>query len=223
MNQRTALLAGATGLVGGHCLDLLVKDETYEKIIILVRKPTAFIHPKVEERVVNFDRLDRYEEVINGDDVFCCLGTTIKAAGSQEAFKKVDFVYPVQIGAIAAKNGANQFFIVTAIGADPQSRIFYNRTKGETEQAIAKLPLEAIHIFRPSLLLGDRKESRRGEKIGGYAMKGISVLMAGPLRKYRPIEAAVVAQAMILAAQSNCSGVNVYESDRIQSMYDATK
>ncbi len=220
MNQRTALLAGATGLVGGNCLQLLINDDTYERITILVRKPTAFVHPKVAEHIVDFDRLDQYAQFIKADDVYCCLGTTIRAAGSQDAFRRVDFMYPVQLGAISARNGADQFLIVTALGADPRSRIFYNRIKGETEQAVSKLPFEAIHVFRPSLLLGERKEHRRGEQIGSYALKAVSTVMAGPLRKYRPIEARVVANAMIVAAQSNRSGLNIYESDRIQSIHD---
>ncbi len=221
MNQRTALLVGATGLIGGHCLQLLANDESYEKVIILVRKPTAFIHPKVHEHVVNFDKLDNHTTEIAADDVFCCLGTTMKLAGSREAFRKVDFTYPVQVGAIAAKNGADQFLIVTALGADPHSRVFYNRVKGETEQSVAKLPLGAIHIFRPSLLLGDRKDSRFVETVAGYAMSGIAAAMAGPLRKYRPIEARVVAEAMLLAARRNDTGINIYESDRIQSLYES--
>lgn len=223
MNQRTALLVGATGLVGGHCLQRLLNDEAYEKVVILVRKPTLLDDAKLEEHVVDFDRIDQHAPVIKGNDVFCCLGTTMKVAGSKEAFRKVDVTYPVQVGAIAAKNGAEQFLIISAIGADSESRVFYNRVKGDVEETVSKLPFEAIHIFRPSLLLGDRKEQRRGEKVGISVMRALSLAMAGPLRKYQPIEANTVAHAMVLIAKSNQSGLKVYESDRIQAIYDGAR
>jgi uncharacterized protein YbjT (DUF2867 family) len=223
MNQRTALLVGATGLVGGNCMERLLANESYEKVKILLRKPYSFDHPKLEHHVVDFSRLDQHAQIINADDVFCCLGTTIKVAGSQEAFRRVDFTYPVQVGAIAAKNGAHQFLIVTALGADAHSKIFYNRVKGEVEEALSKVPFEGLHIFRPSLLLGDRKEYRLAEKIGSAAMRTISIIMAGPLKKYRPIEARVVASAMVATATSDRTGINIYESDQIQAIHDALK
>ena len=223
MSQRTALLVGATGLVGGHCLQLLLRSDDYEKVIILVRRPLLMQHDKLEEHVVDFDKLDQYAMIIKADDIFCCLGTTIRVAGSQQEFRKVDFTYTVQTCAIAVKNGADQLLVVTAVGANSRSKIFYNRIKGETEEALSKLPCEAIHFFRPSLLLGDRKELRTVERAGMKAMKGLSMLMAGPLKKYRPIEAKVVAQAMVLIAQETRSGVNVYESDRIQAIYETAK
>jgi uncharacterized protein YbjT (DUF2867 family) len=220
MGQHTALLVGASGLVGGHCLQILLHSEEYEKVIILVRKPLLLDHQKLEEHVIDFDKIDQYASVIRANDVYCCLGTTIKKAGSQQEFRKVDFTYTVQTCAIAAKNGADQLLVVTAVGANPGSSIFYNRIKGETEVAIAKLPCEAVHFFRPSLLLGERKDSRTAERMGISAMKGLSILMAGPLKRYRPIEAAVVAKAMVLVAQETRSGVNIYESDRIQALHD---
>ena len=221
MSQRTALLVGATGLVGGHCLQYLLQAEEYEKLIILVRRPLLMDHPKLEEHVVDFDKLDQHAHIMRANDVFCCLGTTIKAAGSQQEFKKVDFTYTVQTCAIAVKNGADQLLVVTSLGANPRSKIFYNRIKGETEEALSKLPCEAVHFFRPSLLLGDRKESRPIKNTGISVIKGLSLLMAGPLKKYKPIDANVVAHSMVLVAQETRSGVNVYESDRIQALHDA--
>ncbi len=220
MSQRTALLVGATGLVGGHCLQFLLQSDDYEKVIILVRRPLLMQHSKLEEHVVNFDKLDQYASIINASDIFCCLGTTIKAAGSQQEFRKVDFTYTVQTCAIAAKNGADQLLVVTALGANRRSKIFYNRVKGETEEALSKLPCEAIHFFRPSLLLGERKKFRPAEKAGINVLRGLAMLMAGPLKRYRPIEAKVVARAMVLVAHETRSGVNVYESDRIQALHD---
>lgn len=221
MTQRSALLVGATGLVGGHCLQYLLESDNYDKVVILVRRPLLMEHAKLEEHVVNFDRLDQYTAIINANDVFCCLGTTIKVAGSQQEFRKVDFTYTLQTCAIAVKNGADQLVVVTALGANPNSKIFYNRIKGETEQALSKLPCEAIHILRPSLLLGERKESRRAERAGIGAMRGLSMLMVGPLKRYRPIEAKTVAHAMVLVAQEMRPGMNFYESDRIQALHDA--
>lgn len=178
-------------------------------------------HGKLEEHVVDFEKLDQYSPIINASDIFCCLGTTIKVAGSQQEFRKVDFTYTVQTCAIAVKNGADQIVAVTAVGANSRSKIFYNRIKGETEEALSKLPCQAIHILRPSLLLGERKESRSAERAGIGVMKSLSVLMIGPLKRYRPIEAKTVAHAMVLVAQDMRPGINFYESDRIQALHDA--
>lgn len=223
MNQRTALLVGATGLVGGNCLQDLLQSEDYEKVTILVRTPSGMEHDKLEEHVVNFARLDEYASIISANDVFCCLGTTMKKAGSEQEFRKVDFTYVVKACAIAAKNGADQLLVVTAIGANPNSRILYNRIKGETEEAVSKLPCEAVHLFRPSLLFGERKESRTAERAGIASLKGFSFLMAGPLKKYRPIDAKAVAQVMVAVARESQPGTHIYESDRIQGLYDAIK
>lgn len=215
---KSALLLGASGLIGGHCLQRLCDDAAYDKVIALVRKTMALQHHKLEQQVVEFSHLQNYAHLMRANDVFCCLGTTIKMAGSQAAFRQVDFTYPVEIAKIAAANGAEQFLIVTAMGANPASRIFYNRVKGEVEAAIAPLAFRAVHIFRPSLLLGERQEFRLGEKIGERAAKIFSFLFAGPLRKYRPIEASAVAAAMIAAAKRNLTGVNIFESDQIQAL-----
>ena len=209
--------------MGGHCLQHLLECDEYSKVSILVRRPLRMEHPKLEEHVVDFDRLDQHASVIQSNDIFCCLGTTIRVAGSQAEFRKVDFTYTVQTCAIAVKNGADQLVVVTAIGANPHSRIFYNRVKGETEEALSKLPCEAVHFLRPSLLLGDRPKARRIEQASGAAMKGVSVLMVGGLRRYRPIEAKVVAHAMVLVARETRPGVNIYESDRIQAIHDAAE
>ena len=216
--SKFALLLGASGLVGGHCLQRLLNDTAYGKVIALVRKPLPLHDPQLEQQVVDFSDLQNYAHLLKAHDVFCCLGTTIKKAGSQAAFRQVDFTYPVEIAKIAAANGAEQFLIVTALGANPASRIFYNRVKGEVEAAIAPLAFRAVHIFRPSLLLGKRQEIRLGEKIGERVAKIFSFLFAGPLRKYRPIAARTVAAAMIAVAKRNLAGVNTYESDQIQAL-----
>ncbi|MDZ7359453.1 MAG: oxidoreductase [candidate division KSB1 bacterium] len=215
---KSALLLGASGLVGGHCLKLLLEDEAYAKVTAWVRKPLALCHPKLEQTVVDFTRLESYAERAKANDVFCCLGTTIRKAGSQAAFRQVDFTHPVEIAKIAVANGAGQFLIVTSLGANPKSPIFYNRVKGEVEAAITPLPFHAVHIFRPSLLLGERQEVRPGEKIGAKVAGAFSFLFRGPLRKYRPIHARVVAAAMIAIAKQNLAGVNIFESDWIEEV-----
>jgi len=218
--NRTALLAGATGLIGNHCLDFLLNDNAYDSVNILVRKEIQLKRPKLRQLVVNFDKLNEYASSIKADDVFCCLGTTIKKAGSQANFKKVDLEYPVEIARIALENGAGQYLFVTAIGADKSSLVFYNRVKGEVEQTVKKLPYKSIHIFRPSLLLGERQEHRSGEKFGTALYHLTSPLFIGPLKKYKAIEGKAVAGAMAECAKKNSPGIFIHESNEIQKIYD---
>jgi uncharacterized protein YbjT (DUF2867 family) len=212
---RRAILLGATGLVGGHCLDLLLEDDAYLSVVSLGRRKTAREHAKLEEHAVDFERLEDYAQLISGDDLFCCLGTTIKKAGSQAAFRQIDFTYVKESARIASENGAEQFLLVSALGASVRSRIFYNRTKGEVEAAVAKFPFRGVQVFRPSLLLGERAEYRAGERLAEKAMKVFSILLVGSMRKYRPVQARAVAGAMIKVAKRRPAGVNVFESDRI--------
>jgi uncharacterized protein YbjT (DUF2867 family) len=218
MSSTSALLVGASGLVGRHLLQLLLHESVYERIAVLVRKPLAVSHTRLTQHVVDFDRLDHHKKIIRADDVFCCLGTTIRAAGSQEAFRKVDFTYVVQTAALASKNGARQFLMVSSLGANVGSKIFYSRAKGKVEEAVSKLPFFGIHIFRPSILLGERAESRPGEKAGIAVMKLFSFAMIGPWKKYKPIHAQIVANAMVRVASAGLQGVNIFESVRIQTL-----
>ena len=215
---RTALLLGATGLVGGELLTLLLADPEYWQVTVLVRRNLPRSHPKLVQRVVDFKDLPKAADAYRVDDVFCCLGTTIKKAGSQEAFRVVDYTYPLESAKLAARQGAGQYLLITALGADAKSSVFYNRVKGEVEEAIGKLPLKSLHIFRPSLLLGDRQESRTGEKIAVAVMKPLGFLLAGPLKKYRGIQARTVAQAMLRTAKRDVAGRHAYNSDVIQEM-----
>lgn len=204
--------------MGGHCLELLLEDDAYLRVVSLGRRETGRQHPKLEEHLIDFERLKDSSHLFRGDDLFCCLGTTIKKAGSQAAFRQVDFTYPVEAARIASENGTAQFLLVSAIGADSGSRIFYNRTKGEVEEAVAKFPFRGVQIFRPSLLLGERREFRAGERMAEKAMKLFSFLLAGPLKKYRPVPARDVAAAMIRVATQNPAGVNHFDSDRISGI-----
>ncbi len=212
---RTALVAGASGLVGGHVLRLLLEDKGYERVTSLGRRELPLANRKLTQRVVDFDRLAEVADFPRVHDVFCCLGTTIRKAGSQEAFRKVDFAYVLELARMAVRHRASQFLLVTALGADPQSRVFYNRVKGEVEEAVRRLQFDGIHIFRPSLLVGRRAEFRLGEGVGFVLSLVVSWALIGGLRKYRPIRAEAVARAMVRIAQEGRRGVHVHESGEI--------
>jgi uncharacterized protein YbjT (DUF2867 family) len=214
---RSALVLGATGLVGSACVDALLADAGYERVRVLTRRPYPRSHPKLEAHVVDFDRLGESPELFRARDVYCCLGTTIRAAGSQEAFRRVDLDYVVTAARTAAEAGAEQLLVVSALGADPGSRIFYNRVKGEMERAVRALPFRAVWVLRPSLLLGERAEPRRGERIAEAISRPLRPLMLGPLRRWRPIDARSVALAMLRLAGSAGAG-GVVESEEIEAL-----
>jgi len=210
--SRTALVAGATGLTGKHLLEFLLADERYASVCALVRKATLQAHPKLSEHVIDFESLGKLPKA---DDAFCCLGTTIKKAGSQAAFRKVDFDTVINFAAAAKAAGAKRFLVVSALGANAKSSVFYNRVKGEMENALKAMNFESLHIFRPSFLLGERAEARVGERLGIAVFSALAPLMIGPARKIRPVEAKVVARGMVLAANGGVLGVEVIESDEI--------
>ena len=211
-------MLGATGLVGRNCLDLLLGDRAYGRVLVLARKPASREHPKLRWHVTDFGRVHEYGRLLGVDDVFCCMGTTIRVAGSREAFYKVDFGHVVEAARATAENRARQLLLVSALGADPHSRVFYNRVKGEAEGAIRELPFRGTQIFRPSLLLGQREEFRLGERLAALALAPLSWLPVGVARKYRPVPAAAVAAAMVRVAKMAPRGVNVFESDRIAAL-----
>lgn len=217
MAGKTALIAGATGLVGTYCLSDLIASPAYTRVIALVRQRMPLNHPKLDQRVVSFDWLQELP-VSSCDDVFLTLGTTIKKAGTQASFRKVDYEYPRRIAEAGLRLGAQRLVLVSSVGADPNSRTFYLRMKGELEQAVAAIPFEAVHILRPSLLLGRRAEKRFGEGIAQRLMPLIAPVMRGEWKRYRAIPAETVAKAMIGAAQSGQRGVHVYEYEEIVKM-----
>ena len=213
--NRKAVIVGATGLIGKELLHLLLSAPAYTAITLLVRRPTGLTHPKLQEKVIDFDLLEQSDINLTGADVFCTLGTTIKKAGTREDFRRVDYAYPLTLGQKAKVQGAKQLLIVTSMGANPSSPIFYNSVKGEIEKALRDLDLPTLQVFRPSLLLGNRDEFRISEKIASVIMRILAPLFLGPLRKYSAIEARSVANAMILAAQRTLPGIHVYETDQI--------
>jgi len=216
--SRTALVAGSSGLVGGHLLRQLLDNPAYDRVTALTRRALPLTHKKLVQQVVDFDRLAEVGDFPRVHDIFCCLGTTIRQAGSQDAFRKVDMTYVAELGRMAVRHRTTQFLVVTALGADPRSRVFYNRVKGETEEAIRRLQFEGIQIFRPSLLLGKREQSRPAERIAGLLSPLVGWVMMGPLARYRPIKAATVARAMVRVARDAPRGAHVYESDEIRRL-----
>ena len=216
MTTRKALIVGATGLVGGFCLQSLLNDDNYSEVIALVRKPLLKTHRKLKTVITTFDNLELELSKIQVDDVYCCLGTTIKKAGSQEAFKKVDHTLVITVAELMRKQGAEQFLVISAMGANKDSKVFYNRAKGEMEAALQELGYPCLRIIRPSLLLGPREEFRLGEKIGVILTPLLKPFLLGSLKKYRPVEAEKVAQFMVkISREKSVVGVHVYESDVI--------
>lgn len=201
--DRTALLAGATGLVGCAVLTRLLASPRYRKVVVLVRRPLGAMAPKLEQQVVDFGRIEAHSLAVAVDDVFCCLGTTIKVAGSRAAFRRVDHDYPVALARMAAANGAQRFAMISSLGADPGSSVFYSRVKGETEADVAALALPHYWFLRPSLLAGQRAETRVGERIGLAVAGLIGPLMIGAMRRYRAIHADTVAAAMLALVSSD--------------------
>lgn len=210
----TALLAGATGLVGSHLLSLLLHSPQYTSVKAVTRHPLSISHSKLENIVVpDFTKLDDYASQMECDIVFCCLGTTIKKAGTKDKFFEVDYTYPHKLAQIALKQGAKAYFLVSALGADKGSLFYYNRVKGEIETAIRGMGYWSVHIFRPSLLLGKRQEKRLGEDTAQLLHRLIWWLI--PL-KYRGIKAEAVAKAMLHYAQSLMKGNYVHSSGDMQ-------
>ncbi|WP_460949598.1 oxidoreductase [Spirosoma daeguense] len=210
--HKTALVVGATGLIGDLLTHYLVDSPIYEKVKVLVRKSLNWQHPRLQEIQFDFDHPNGL--LTQADDIFCCLGTTIKKAGSKDAFRKVDYQYPLEIAKLGLANGAQQFAIVTSLGADPDSSIFYNRVKGEIERDLTALNYPTLHIFRPSILLGNRSENRLGERIGIGFVKLFNPLIPA---KYKGIEASKVAKAMQKTMQEGLQGKHVFESDQLQN------
>lgn len=220
MQKRKAVLVGATGLVGSHCLKQLISDDNYESILVFARREIKTSHPKIKLHIIDFDDYKGYEKLVAGDDLFCALGTTRNKAGSKEAFKKVDVDYPLVFARFGLNNGIKQYQIVSAIGANPNSSIFYSKMKGFVEEELKKLSFEAVNIFRPSYIMGDREEDRPGEKLGITLSNTIGFALKGPLKKYKPIPAEKIAYAMVKVAKQERKGVNLFLSDTIHELFD---
>ena len=217
-STRKALLLGATGLVGGHVLERLLAGDDYDAVVTLGRRPPGRTHPRLTHREVDFEALEAHAALFAVDDVYCCLGTTMKQAGSKEAFRRVDHDYPVAAARLAHDAGASQYLLVSALGADSGSVFFYNRVKGEVEEAVAGVSFYGVYLFQPSLLTGDRDETRAGEAVAERVLGALSFALRGPLRRYRPTPARDVAEAMSAVARQRPGGVRRYVSEEIVAL-----
>ena len=213
--MKIAIIIGATGLVGGTLVEQILDNPAYSKVVLLLRKPLNISHSKLVQEVIDFDNPDASKIV--GDDLFCAMGTTLAKAGSKEAQYKIDCTYPYEIGKIAKDNGVKQYILVSSVGANFDSSNFYLRTKGDLEKKIESVGFQNFVSLRPSMLLGDREESRLGEKIGKALSNILSPLLFGGLRKYHGIEASDVAKAMQRLANQELSGVKYVEYDEIMN------
>jgi uncharacterized protein YbjT (DUF2867 family) len=213
--MRTALLAGSTGLIGKQLLQILLDSDRYDVVKALTRSQLEITHPKLVVIKVDYAKLEDHKSDLQADDVFCCLGTTMAKAKSKKKFREIDFVYPFSLAKIAKERGAKQFLVVSALGADKRSSIYYNQVKGELEDALPTLNFDALHIFRPSLLLGLREEKRPGEDTAKIVYRVFWFLIPD---KYKAIDAVKVAQAMEYYAEREQKGVFVHESREMQNL-----
>jgi len=215
--KKVAIIAGSTGLVGGALLKMLINSDSYQKVIAIGRRKVQLEHPVLVQSVVDFDLLEE-AQLPPAEDVFCCLGTTIKQAGSKAAFKKVDLEYVANLARICRSQGTQRFNLVSSIGADVHSWFFYSRIKGLAEREVSGMDFPSLNVFRPSLLLGSRNEKRAGEDVSRVILNLLSPVLVGRLKKYRPVEAETVALAMYKVAQTDASGTHIYESDTLRDL-----
>lgn len=208
MSDKTALILGASGLIGKNLTQQLLDSNTYTLVKVLVRNPMDLEHPQLKQQIYDYDTPNA--ALLTADHIYCCLGTTIKTAGSEAAFRQVDYDYVVETAALAQQQGAKRLAVVSSMGADANSKMLYSRVKGEMEAAVQAQDWDALYIVRPSLLLGDRKESRLGESLGKAAAKGLDFLIPA---RYKGIEAAQVAKAMHHYLSVGTDGEHLVESD----------
>jgi uncharacterized protein YbjT (DUF2867 family) len=216
--MKTALLFGSSGLVGGHLLNQLIKDNKYSKIKLFIRTDPEISDPKVEVVKTNFNDLQNHKEDIKGDDCFFCIGTTKQNSPDKDDYRKVELEVPKEIAQIAKSNLINSFIFVSALYANPKGSGNYVKFKGLVEEELKRLNFSKLVLMRPSFLMGDRKKKRVGEKIGIFVFKLLSPLLLGPLKKMRPIHSETVAKAMIRAANENLEK-NIFESNEIAELF----
>lgn len=213
-----AIITGATGLIGNDLLHLLLDHPAYTKVTTIVRKEIPLQHPKLVQLVADFNRLENHQEDIKGDVVFCALGTTKSKTPDQEQYRKIDYQYPLDIAFIAQQNGISQYHLVSALGANEKSAIFYSKLKGELERDLKSIPFKSVHIYRPSLLDGSRKEYRSAEHFMIGLMRFLNPLLIGGLKKYRSIKIEKVSSAMLKQSLKPLDGIFTYNSDEIEEL-----
>lgn len=216
--MRSALVVGATGLVGSALVKLLCDSDEYVAVNVISRKPLDYVHPKLEVRLREFDQIADHD-IEFAHEVFCCLGTTMTKAGSKEQFEKVDFEYPLMIAAMAKNRGIGHFIVISAMGANEQALAYYSRVKGKLEAQLIDMDFPQLSIIRPSLITGERGEFRLGESIGAKALAVVNPLLKGPLKKLHSIPAEQIARAMkLIALHGDKQKVMIYPSDKLLTM-----
>jgi len=220
MERKTAVVIGATGLTGAQVVEALLADDYFDKVRILVRRPVHLQHAKLEVQLTDFTNLHELESKPGkGDILFCCIGTTAKKVrGDKQEYRRIDYDIPITIARLAVQQGYEQFLLMSAAGANAAAANFYLQLKGSVEEDLAAMPFPGVHIFRPSVLLGQRKERRWGEGIAKVLMSLLSFLFIGSLRKYKPIQSSKVAKAMVAVAKKNIHGVYAYQYDDIRKL-----
>ena len=218
MSKRSAIVIGATGLVGKSLVKQLCEDMRYVSVITIGRSKLTYNHEKLEQRICSLDTISE-SDIDFAHEIFCCLGTTMKKAETKEQFEKVDFEYPLNVASLAKNRGIEHFIIISAMGASEKAAAYYSRVKGKLEQELIKLEFKRLSIIRPSLLTGDREEFRLGEKVGEAVLKVMNPILVGPLKKVRSIPAEQVARAMVaIALTPSKNPVTIYKSDQLLNM-----
>lgn len=217
--KKTAIVLGATGLTGNILLSKLLADDRYNKIKAFTRNPIGINNSKIDEVVCDLLELNSVKDKFYGDEVFCCIGTTTKKTPNKELYRRIDFGIPVSSASLCKENKISTFLIMSSLGANAKSSIFYNKTKGEMEKAVLEHNIDNTFILRPSIINGNRKEHRAGEKVGIIFMKLIQPLLIGIIRKYRTIDAEDIATTMIELANIKCDK-QIILSDEIQRISD---
>lgn len=215
-SMKTAIVIGATGLVGNELVQQLLKDSRFDKVKVFVRRSMKIVNNKLEEHIVDFETPDSWKKNVTGDVLYSAMGTTLKAAGSKEAQYKIDYTYQYQVARMAANNNVGQYVLVSAAGSSVDSKIFYSKMKGELERDVKKLPFETIHIIRPGMLAGERREARSGEKIGTGIMNLVAMIPG--LHRLKPIQGAEVARAMINATFKLVIGIHSYTMGEVYQL-----
>ena len=215
--MKTAIILGATGLTGGLVLEKLLKDRRYDSVKLFSRSTAGINHPKIEEHLIDLFELEKYAESFTADEVYCNIGTTKSKTPNEEVYRKIDYGIPVAAAKLAKKNNIEKFLVISALGADADSKMFYNKTKGEMERDVLKAEVPETYIFQPSLIAGDRKEKRTFEALGKHVMKFLNYLMIGPLKKYQSIHPETIAKAMIIVANEGYQKQKI-ESDEIKQI-----
>jgi len=217
MREKIATIVGATGMIGNYLLEALLQDDHFSTARIIVRRPYQKTDPKMEVKLVDFNDTESLKLALEGSDtIFCCIGTTQKNVnGDNSLYRKIDYDIPLKTAQLGKEIGCEKFIIISSVGANNHSSTFYLKLKGELENAIQSLDLETVHIFQPSMLLGDRKEKRTGERLLQGSMNLVSGLFFGSLRKFKAIHGKIVARAMLNAAKKEEKGFFRYTYDKI--------